>query len=116
MEKTSSSFQERLPKLPKLQNKYCCICAASLKKAKTLIIADVKLPNIKPIIKIDMVFLTLFAAIITADKTITVNGFAKGYAMTGWRIGYAAGPEHLIAAMRKIQGQSTTNPSSISTT
>jgi aspartate aminotransferase len=48
------------------------------------------------------------------DRTLTVNGVSKAYAMTGWRIGYAAGPEHLIAAMRKLQGQSTTNPSSIS--
>ena len=48
------------------------------------------------------------------DRTLTVNGVSKAYAMTGWRIGYAAGPEHLIAAMRKLQSQSTTNPSSIS--
>jgi aspartate aminotransferase len=48
------------------------------------------------------------------DRTLTVNGVSKAYAMTGWRIGYAAGPEHLIAAMRKLQGQSTTNPCSIS--
>ena len=48
------------------------------------------------------------------DRTLTVNGVSKAYAMTGWRIGYAAGPEHLIAAMRKIQSQSTSNPSSIS--
>ncbi|SMD04654.1 pyridoxal phosphate-dependent aminotransferase [Primorskyibacter flagellatus] len=48
------------------------------------------------------------------DRTLTCNGVSKAYAMTGWRIGYAAGPERLIAAMRKIQSQSTTNPSSIS--
>ena len=48
------------------------------------------------------------------DRTLTVNGVSKAYAMTGWRIGYAAGPEPLIAAMRKIQSQSTTNPCSIS--
>lgn len=48
------------------------------------------------------------------DRTLTVNGVSKAYAMTGWRIGYAGGPEHLIAAMRKIQGQSTTNPCTIS--
>ena len=47
------------------------------------------------------------------DRTLTVNGVSKAYAMTGWRIGYAAGPEHLIAAMRKLQSQSTTNPSTI---
>ncbi|WP_425099626.1 pyridoxal phosphate-dependent aminotransferase [Tropicibacter sp. S64] len=48
------------------------------------------------------------------DRTLTVNGVSKAYAMTGWRIGYAGGPEKLIAAMRKLQSQSTTNPSSIS--
>ncbi|PCH75453.1 MAG: aspartate aminotransferase [Rhodobacteraceae bacterium] len=48
------------------------------------------------------------------ERTLTVNGVSKAYAMTGWRIGYAAGPEPLIAAMRKIQSQSTSNPCSIS--
>ncbi len=48
------------------------------------------------------------------DRTLTVNGVSKAYAMTGWRIGYAAGPEKLIAAMRKVQSQSTSNPCSIS--
>jgi aspartate aminotransferase len=48
------------------------------------------------------------------DRTLTVNGVSKAYAMTGWRIGYAAGPVALIKAMTKVQGQSTTNPSSIS--
>ena len=48
------------------------------------------------------------------DRTLTCNGVSKAYAMTGWRIGYAAGPEPLIAAMRKIQSQSTSNPCSVS--
>ncbi|WP_116082885.1 pyridoxal phosphate-dependent aminotransferase [Tropicimonas sp. IMCC34011] len=48
------------------------------------------------------------------DRTLTVNGVSKAYAMTGWRIGYAAGPKMLIDAMRKIQSQSTSNPCSIS--
>jgi aspartate aminotransferase len=48
------------------------------------------------------------------DRTLTMNGVSKAYAMTGWRIGYAAGPEPLIAAMRMVQSQSTSNPSSIS--
>jgi aspartate aminotransferase len=48
------------------------------------------------------------------SRTLTCNGVSKSYAMTGWRIGYAAGPEVLINAMRKLQSQSTTNPSSIS--
>ncbi len=48
------------------------------------------------------------------DRTLTENGVSKAYAMTGWRIGYAGGPEWLIAAMRKLQSQSTSNPCSIS--
>jgi len=47
-------------------------------------------------------------------RTLTCNGVSKAYAMTGWRIGYAGGPEPLIGAMRKIQSQSTSNPSSVS--
>ncbi|MCR4346028.1 MAG: pyridoxal phosphate-dependent aminotransferase [Sulfuricaulis sp.] len=47
------------------------------------------------------------------DRTIVLNGVSKVYAMTGWRIGYAAGPKPLIAAMAKIQSQSTSNPTSI---
>lgn len=48
------------------------------------------------------------------DRTVTINGVSKAYAMTGWRIGYAAGPTPLIAAMKTIQSQSTSNPCSIS--
>lgn len=48
------------------------------------------------------------------DRTIVLNGVSKAYAMTGWRIGYAAGPEKLISAMGMVQSQSTSNPSSIS--
>ncbi len=48
------------------------------------------------------------------DRTIVLNGVSKAYSMTGWRIGYAAGPAKLIGAMKKIQGQSTSNPTSIS--
>ena len=48
------------------------------------------------------------------ERTLTCNGVSKAYAMTGWRIGYAAGPLPLIAAMRKVQSQSTSNPCSIS--
>ncbi|MDE2385431.1 MAG: pyridoxal phosphate-dependent aminotransferase [Alphaproteobacteria bacterium] len=47
------------------------------------------------------------------DRTLTMNGVSKAYCMTGWRIGYAAGPEALIKAMGKLQSQSTSNPSSI---
>jgi aspartate aminotransferase len=47
------------------------------------------------------------------ERTLTVNGVSKAYAMTGWRIGYGAGPKVLIDAMRKLQSQSTSNPNSI---
>ncbi len=48
------------------------------------------------------------------DRTLTVNGVSKAYAMTGWRIGYAGGPKALIDLMRKVASQTTSNPSSIS--
>jgi aspartate aminotransferase len=49
-----------------------------------------------------------------ARRTVIINGVSKAYAMTGWRIGYAAGPKDMITAMRKVQGQSTSGASSIS--
>jgi aspartate aminotransferase len=60
-----------------------------------------------------------FCSLVTAvpalyDRTVTINGCSKGYAMTGWRIGYCGGPKEVIAAMATVQGQSTTNASSIS--
>jgi aspartate aminotransferase len=48
-----------------------------------------------------------------ADRTLTMNGLSKAYCMTGWRLGYAGGPEPLVNAMRKLQSQSTSNPCSI---
>ena len=48
------------------------------------------------------------------DRTITVNGVSKAYAMTGWRIGYCGASESIIKGMKKVQGQSTSNPSSVS--
>ena len=48
------------------------------------------------------------------ERTLVLNGVSKAYSMTGWRIGYAAGPEMIIQAMKKIQSQSTSNPASIS--
>ncbi len=60
-----------------------------------------------------------FCSLVTAcpelyDRTVTINGVSKSYAMTGWRIGYCGGPASLITAMGTIQGQSTSNPTSIS--
>lgn len=59
---------------------------------------------------------TSFAEAVPAlyERTLTVNGVSKTYSMTGWRIGYAGGPAELIAAMRKVMSQSTSNPTSIS--
>ncbi len=48
------------------------------------------------------------------DRLVVINGVSKAYAMTGWRIGYAAGPARIIKEMRKVQGQSTSNPCSVS--
>ena len=48
------------------------------------------------------------------ERTVVMNGVSKAYSMTGWRIGYAGGPQPVIAAMKKIQSQSTSNPTSIS--
>ena len=48
------------------------------------------------------------------ERVLTMNGVSKAYSMTGWRIGYAAGPKDIIKAIGKIQSQSTSNPSSIS--
>jgi aspartate aminotransferase len=49
-----------------------------------------------------------------AERTLVLNGVSKAYSMTGWRIGYAGGPAEIIKAMKKIQSQSTSNPTSIS--
>jgi aspartate aminotransferase len=60
-----------------------------------------------------------FCSLVTAcpglyDRTVTINGVSKSYAMTGWRIGYCGGPAEVITAMATVQGQSTSNPTSIS--
>jgi len=63
----------------------------------------------------DFVFATIAEVVPELyERTLTMNGVSKAYAMTGWRIGYAGGPEWLIKAMAKVMGQSTSNPSSIS--
>jgi aspartate aminotransferase len=67
-------------------------------------------------IRYDGVSCVSFAAVAPqlAARTLTVNGLSKSFAMTGWRLGYACGAVELIAAMRRMQGQSTLNPSSVS--
>ena len=62
----------------------------------------------------DFKFFTIAQIPKLKSRTITMNGVSKSYAMTGWRIGYAGGPKEIIKAIRKIQSQSTSNPSSIS--
>jgi aspartate aminotransferase len=59
-------------------------------------------------------FFTMAQIDFLKDRTLTMNGVSKSYSMTGWRIGYGAGPKDIIKAVAKIQSQSTTNPSSIS--
>ena len=62
----------------------------------------------------DFKFFTIAQVDSLKDRVLTMNGVSKAYSMTGWRIGYAAGPQEIIKAIAKIQSQSTTNPSSIS--
>ncbi len=62
----------------------------------------------------DFNFFTIAQISKLKDRTLTMNGVSKSYAMTGWRIGYAAGPKEIIKAIGKIQSQSTSNPSSVS--
>jgi aspartate aminotransferase len=92
--------QEELKKIAQLLLKYniYCICDEIYEK---LVYDDVKhlsIASLSEEIK---------------EKIITINGVSKSYAMTGWRIGYAAGPEEIIKGMSKIQGHSTSNPNSI---
>tara|TARA_B100000700_G_scaffold129036_1_gene144609 strand:- start:1022 stop:2209 length:1188 start_codon:yes stop_codon:yes gene_type:complete len=82
-----------------------------IRKKKVLILSDdiyehVRYDNFK--------FFTIAQLPKLKERTLTMNGVSKSYAMTGWRIGYAAGPTDIIKAIRKIQSQSTSNPSSIS--
>ncbi len=82
-----------------------------LRKKKIFILSDdiyehVRYDNFK--------FFTIAQLPKLKERTLTMNGVSKSYAMTGWRIGYAAGPTDIIKAIRKIQSQSTSNPSSIS--
>ena len=62
----------------------------------------------------DFKFFTIAQIKELKERTLTMNGVSKSYAMTGWRIGYGAGPKDIIKTMAKLQSQSTTNPSSIS--
>ncbi len=82
-----------------------------IKNKKTYILSD----DIYEHIRYDNFnFFTIAQISKLKDRTLTMNGVSKSYAMTGWRIGYAAGPKDIIKAIGKIQSQSTSNPSSIS--
>ena len=82
-----------------------------LKSKKTYILSD----DIYEHVRYDNFnFFTIAQISKLKDRTLTMNGVSKSYAMTGWRIGYAAGPKDIIKAIGKIQSQSTSNPSSIS--
>lgn len=85
--------------------------AAIAKKHKVLVISD---EIYEKLVFGDPPFLSIVTVDPeVVDQTVLVNGMSKAFAMTGWRIGYAAGPKDLVAAMSKIQGQSTSNPTSI---
>ena len=92
--------QEELKKIAQLLLKYniYCICDEIYEK---LVYDNVK--HLSPASLSDEI----------KEKIITINGVSKSYAMTGWRIGYAAGPKEIIQGMSKIQGHSTSNPNSI---
>lgn len=86
--------------------------AAIAKKHKVLVISD---EIYEKLVFGDPPFLSIVSVDPEiVDHTVVVNGMSKAFAMTGWRIGYAAGPKALISAMSNIQGQSTSNPTSIS--
>jgi aspartate aminotransferase len=98
---------------------------AAYTRAELRALADVLVQNPRVLIGTDDMYEKIywgsepFASLLTVapelyDRTITINGVSKAYAMTGWRIGYCGGPKEIITAMTTIQGQSTSNPSSIS--
>ena len=97
-----SYTKEELAELGKVLLKYPNIIVATDDMYEHILFNDAKFYNI------------LNATPELYDRCMVLNGVSKAYAMTGWRIGYAAGPVELVKAMKKIQGQSTSNPTSIS--
>jgi aspartate aminotransferase len=98
---------------------------AAYTRAELRALADVLLAHPRIVIGTDDIYEKIywgaepFASLLTVapelyDRTVTINGVSKSYAMTGWRIGYCGGPKELVTAMGTIQGQSTSNASSIS--
>jgi aspartate aminotransferase len=108
-----------------LLNSPCNPTGAAYTRAELKALGKVLLENPRIIIGTDDMYEKIywgdepFCSLVTAvpelyPRTVTINGVSKAYAMTGWRIGYCGGPKELISAMSTIQGQSTSNASSIS--
>jgi aspartate aminotransferase len=108
-----------------LLNSPCNPTGAAYTRAELRALGEVMLEHPRVIIGTDDMYEKIywgsepFCSLLTAvpelyGRTVTINGVSKAYAMTGWRIGYCGGPKELIAAMSTIQGQSTSNASSIS--
>ena len=108
-----------------LLNSPCNPTGAAYTRAELKALGEVLLENPRIIIGTDDMYEKIywgdepFCSLVTAvpelyPRTVTINGVSKAYAMTGWRIGYCGGPKELINAMSTIQGQSTSNASSIS--
>jgi aspartate aminotransferase len=108
-----------------LLNSPCNPTGAAYTRAELRALGEVLLEHPRVIIGTDDMYEKIywgaepFCSLLTAvpelyGRTVTINGVSKAYAMTGWRIGYCGGPKELIAAMSTIQGQSTSNASSIS--
>ena len=108
-----------------LLNSPCNPTGAAYTRAELRALGEVLLEHPRIVIGTDDMYEKIywgaepFCSLLTAvpelyGRTVTINGVSKAYAMTGWRIGYCGGPKELIAAMATIQGQSTSNASSIS--
>ncbi len=108
-----------------LLNSPCNPTGAAYTRAELRALADVLVNHPRIVIGTDDMYEKIywgaepFCSLLTAapelyNRTVTINGVSKAYAMTGWRIGYCGGPKELVNAMATIQGQSTSNASSIS--
>jgi aspartate aminotransferase len=108
-----------------LLNSPCNPTGAAYTRAELKALGEVLLENPRIVIGTDDMYEKIywepepFCSLVTAvpelyPRTVTINGVSKAYAMTGWRIGYCGGPKEVIHAMSTIQGQSTSNASSIS--
>src|SRR5262245_6503877 len=108
-----------------LLNSPCNPTGAAYTRAELRALADVLVEHPRVLIGTDDMYEHIywgaepFSSLLTVvpelyNRTVTINGVSKAYAMTGWRIGYCGGPKEIITAMGTIQGQSTSNASSIS--